>query len=203
VTRSLNPAGANQRIPGRHVTARHDRASGSLDVPARRSCCALSFVLLAAIAIACGPVPTPTPSQPPPTQSPVQASPNPALVEFETHLADATARQGQLVRALAAASVGSNDRLGLAARQLADWATAEQTWLEAHPADACYEDAWLTFASGVDDIATAAAGFVELAAAPSPPSDEAGQAAAEPLSAGGESITAAADLAQQARARCR
>jgi hypothetical protein len=52
---------------------------------------------------ACAP-PAPTPS--PATPSPVQGSPNPALVEFETHIRDAITRQGSLVRDLAAATTG-------------------------------------------------------------------------------------------------
>jgi hypothetical protein len=164
----------------------------------------LILAAVATIAVACGANPSPAPTEPPPTQSPVQASPNPNLVDFETHLRDATPREGQLIRALsAAAATGSNAQLGLAARELSEWAAAEETWLTDHPADACYEDAWQTYASGVDDLTTAAAAFTELAAAPSPPTDAEGQAAAAPLATGGDSINAAADLANQARAQCR
>jgi hypothetical protein len=187
------------------VFVRHDRASGSPDVHARPFH-ALSFLAIAvvsAMAIGCGPAPTPIQTSPPPTQSPVQAAPNPNLVEFETRLRDATSREGQLVRALAAASTGSNDQLGLAARELGDWAAGEQTWLTDHPADACYEDAWQTYASGVDDFLTAASDFGALAEAASPPTDAEGQAAAGALSSGADSVNAAADLANQARAGCR
>jgi hypothetical protein len=171
-------------------------------VDVRRLLRALGLATVASVAVACGATPTPAPTSPPPTASPVQASPNPNLVEFETHLAEASSREGQFVRSLAAAT-GSNDQLGLVARQVGEWAADEQAWLEAHPADACYEDAWLTFASGIDDVATAAAAFGDLAAVPSPPTEPAGQAAAAPLLSGGESITAAVDLAKQARAGCR
>jgi hypothetical protein len=158
------------------------------------------MLLLAAFVAACGPAPTPSPS---PTQTPVQASPNPALVEFETHIRDATTRQGQLVRDLAAATTGANAQLGLAARGLGEWAAEEESWLEAHPADACYEDAWQTFVSGVDDIATAASVFEGLAAQPSPPNESEGAAAGEALATGTSALNAAAGLANQARAACR
>jgi hypothetical protein len=187
------------------VITRHDRASGCPDVHARPFP-ALRFIVIAvasAAAIGCGPAPTPAPPEPPASRSPVQAAPNPKLVEFETHLRDATSREGQLIRALSAAATGSNDQLGLAARELADWAAGEQAWLTDHPADACYEDAWQTYASGVDDLTTAAAAFVDLAAAASPPTVAEGQAAAAPLLTAGDSIGAAADLANQARAACR
>ena len=168
----------------------------------RRQLRALGLAVAASLAIACGATPTPASTSPPPAASPVQASPNPNLVEFGIHLAEATSQEGQFVRSLAAAT-GSNDQLGLVARQMGEWAADEQAWLEEHPADACYEDAWLTFAGGVDDVATAAAAFGDLAAAPSPPTDSVGRAAAEPLQSGGESIRAAADLARRARAGCR
>lgn len=163
----------------------------------------LRLAALVAVTFACGPAPTPAPTEPSATASPVQAAPNPKLVEFETHLRDATSREGQLVRALAAASTGSNDQLGLAARELADWAAGEQAWLTDHPADACYEDAWQTYASGVDDFVTAASDFGVLAEAPSPPTDAQGQAAAGALGSGADSVNAAADLANQARGACR
>jgi hypothetical protein len=137
------------------------------------------------------------------TPSPVQASPNPGLVAFETHMREAVASQGSLVRELAAATSGSNDQLGLVARRLAEWADAEAAWLDEHPADACFDDAWQTYRSGVEDVAAAAAAFAGLAARPSPPSDAEGQEAAVALATGTSSLGAAADLANQARAACR
>jgi hypothetical protein len=155
--------------------------------------------VLAGVAACASPAPTASPASP----APVQASPNPALVEFETHMRDSIRGQGSLVRDLAAATTGSSEQLGLVARQLTDWAEAEQGWLDEHPADACYEDAWLTYQSGVEDVGTAAAAFAALAARPSPASDAEGQEAAVSLATGTSSLDAAADLANQARAACR
>jgi hypothetical protein len=155
---------------------------------------------MAVVAAGCA---APSPSASPVRPSPVQASPNPGLVAFETHVRDTIASQGSLVRELAAATSGSNDQLGLVARRLADWADAEQAWLDEHPADACFKDAWQTYQGGVDHVAAAAAAFAGLAAGPSPPSDVAGQEAAVALATGTSSLGAAADLANQARATCR
>ena len=159
--------------------------------------------LAVAVAACTTPAPTPAPpTEPPPTQSPVQASPNPNLVAFTTHIREATTREGQLVRDLAAAQSGSKDQLRLVARHLATWASDEQAWLDANIADSCYEPAWQSWSDGATDIATAATGFTTLAdvALPSP---ETGQAAASHLAAGGDELKAAADLADQARAACR
>jgi hypothetical protein len=160
---------------------------------------AACLCVLAGVAACTSPGPTASPASP----APVQASPNPALVEFETHMRESIKSQGSLVRDLAAATTGSTEQLGLVARQLTDWAATEQRWLDEHPADACYEDAWLTYQSGVEDVGTAAAAFAALAARPSPASDAEGQAAAVSLATGTSSLDAAADLANQARAACR
>lgn len=153
---------------------------------------------------ACGSPPsTPEPTASPTTPAPVQASPNPNLVEFETHLREATSRENQLIRALAAVQNGPNDRLALAARQLAAWASDEATWLEDHDADTCYEEAWQTFASAVDDVSTAASVLATLASHASPPTGSEGQEAGAALGDAGDSLNAAADLANQARAACR
>lgn len=158
-------------------------------------------VVVVALVAACGP--PPSPSSPAASQRPVQASPNPGLVEFETHIRESITSQGSLVRDLAAATTGSNDQLELVARRLEDWAAQEQTWLDEHPAGACYENAWLTYQSGVEDVGAAAGAFIELAARPSPPSDAEGQEAGTSLATGRSSLDAAADLANQARAACR
>ena len=165
----------------------------------------LALTVACLMAVACGSAPIGPPTTPPatPTSRPVQASPNPNLVEFTTHLREATSREGQLVRALAAASTASNDRLALAARELAAWAADERTWLEDHEADTCYEDAWQAYRNGVDDIEAAAAAFLTLASRASPPTESEGQAAAAGLSSGGQALNAATDLANQARAACR
>ena len=166
-----------------------------------------SFVALAALAIiaaACAaPAPTPAPATaPPPSQSPVQASPNPNLVAFTLHIRDATKREGQLVRDLSAAQSASRNQQELVARQLTAWATNEQAWLDANEADSCYEPAYQSWSTGVADITKAAAGFASLASV-ALPSPDAGQAAGSQLASGTQALTAAAGLADQARAACR
>jgi len=120
---------------------------------------AIALVVAGLGSIACA---APTPTSPPATPSPVQASPNPGLVEFETHIRESITSQGSLVRDLAAATTGSNDQLALAANHLEGWAADEQAWLDEHPAGACYENAWLTYQSGVEDVGTAASAFIAL-----------------------------------------
>jgi hypothetical protein len=162
---------------------------------------ALLVVALAILVVACAPVePSPVPS---PTASPVQASPNPDLVEFEERLDEASSRLGQLVRSLGAASAGSPRELGLVAAQLGAFAVDELAWLDDHPADACYSDVADEYRAGLTDIAESAAAFAELAAAASPPGDVEGQAAAQSLSAGIAALQQAATLAREARAACR
>jgi hypothetical protein len=170
----------------------------------RRALRAFGLASLVGLATACaGSGPAPSPTEPPTTPSPLQPSPNANLVEFERHLRDATTREGQLVRDLAASATASNDRLDLVARQLAAWAAAERSWLDDNVADTCYEEAWQTYSSGVEDVMSAAEGFHSLAGRPSPRSDEEGQAAGASLSSGGDALRAAADLAMRARAACR
>jgi hypothetical protein len=162
------------------------------------------IVAFAAVVAACaGRAPTQAPTEAPPTQSPVQASPNPNLVAFETHVRESTTKEGQLIRDLAAAQTGSQDQQRLAARSLVAWAADEQTWLDANIADSCYEPAWQSWKSGVSDISTAADSLRALAEAASPGTDAQGQAAGTKLASGGNSLKAAADLANQARAACR
>ena len=111
---------------------------------------ALGLASLVAILAACaGPGPTPAPTEPPATPSPVQASPNPNLVAFETHIRESTTQEGGLIRDLAAAQTGSQDQQRIAARQLVAWAANEQTWLDANIADTCYEPAWQSWSQGV------------------------------------------------------
>lgn len=157
------------------------------------------LLALAVVVAACAaPMPSPVPSP-----SPVQASPNPNLVELETRLADASSRLGQLVRSLATASTGTPSELALVAGQLERFAADEIAWIEDHPADACFASAASAFRAAVDDLATAADAFIELAAAPAPPGDDAGRAAAQPLADGSTGLEQAAALATGARAACR
>lgn len=149
----------------------------------------------------CGTAPSPVPA----TASgvPVQAPPNPQLVEFEGHLAEAITRQGQLVRDLAAASTGSSGQLGLVARQLEQFAADELAWLDEHDGDPCYEEATAAFTEGLNSIRRSARLFSDLATASPPPSDTGGQAAGQALSEGTSSLGQAATLAKSARATCR
>ena len=77
----------------------------------------------------------------------------------------------------------------------------EQAWLDDHPASTCYESAWLTYQSGVEDVATSASAFLALATRPSPPSDAEGQQAAVSLATGTSSLDAAASLCTMRRFR--
>ena len=168
-----------------------------MTLKSRRRAVVVAVVLIAA---GCAPGPSPTP---PPTPSPVQPSPNPNLVGFTLHAQGGAPVRGGLVRELAAASAGTQQQLALAARRLVDWTNAEIVWLEEHPPDACYEDAWQTSATGVDDFATAASDLLALAEAPTAPTDAEAQAAAAALGSGGEAFEPADRLADEARAACR
>ena len=169
-----------------------------MTVNCRWSAAVAAVVLIVAAGCAPGPSPTPQPSP-----SPVQGSPNPDLVEFTLHVQEAAPARGPLVRDLAAASAGTQQQLAVAARRLVDWTNEEIAWLEEHPADACYEDAWQTYASGVDDFRTAASDLLTLAGAPSPPTEAEGQAAAAALGSGSDAFDAADRLIDEARAACR
>jgi hypothetical protein len=160
---------------------------------------AVAIVLLSIVG--CGTTPSPVPATA--SAVPVQASPNPLLVEFEGHVAGAITRQGQLVRDLAAASTGSPGQLRLVARQLEQFAADELAWLEDHAGDPCYADAIATFTEGLNSIRRSAQLFSDLATASAPPSETAGQAAGQALSEGTSSLGQAATLAKSARAACR
>ena len=145
---------------------------------------------------------SPTPPSDP-TPSPVEGSPNPAFVEFATHIRDAASVRGQLVRELSEASAGSQDQLRLATGRLAEWAQAEQAWLDEHPADVCYSEAWTAYASGVEDFTTAASDLGALAEASSPPTEAEAQSAAGALGSGSELFEEADAVADSARTACR
>jgi hypothetical protein len=169
--------------------------SGPARAPLAVALAVASIVLVAG----CGST-TPSPS-PAPTIG-VEVTPNPNLVAFQGQITRGAARETDLVQALAKATAGSRADLGLAAGQMTQWTTAEDAWLDSHPADACYRDAFDAYRSGVRDIATAAVAFVKLAAAPSPATDAEGQAAAATISTGTTSIDGATALAKAARAVC-
>ena len=79
----------------------------------------------------------------------------------------------------------------------------EAAWLEEHMADPCYADAVGAYRDGLAQIEASAEAFDALATAPSPPSDEDGQAAGESLARGSTGLQQAAALAVRARAACR
>lgn len=159
--------------------------------------------VLVLLLVACAPTePWPEPS-PSPTTSPIEAAPNPGLVEFEERLEVSTSRLGQLVRELAEASAGSPRELELVAGRLAAFAADETAWLEEHMADPCYADAVGAYRDGLAQIEASAEAFDALATAPSPPSDEDGQAAGASLARGSTGLQQAAALAVRARAACR
>ena len=160
------------------------------------------FVLVVVGLLAgCG---SPAPWSAPSVSAPsVQATPNPFLVEFETHIADATRRQGQLVQALARATDAPPAELRAVAGQLADWATTEIEWLGGHPPDACYQAAVDAYRAGVQAILASATAFVTMAGEPSPRTESQGQAAGQGLADGQAAIEAAAAQAKVLRASCR
>ena len=176
------------------ATSRYQSSMGDL-----RPLVAVAIALISIVG--CGTTPSPVPATA--STVPVQAPPNPLLVEFEGHVADAITRQGKLVRDLAAASTGSSGQLGLVARQLDQFAADELAWLDDHDGDPCYAEAIAAFTNGLNSIRRSAQLFSDLATASSPPSDTAGQAAGQALSAGTSSLGQAATLAKSARAACR
>jgi len=138
-----------------------------------------------------------------PSRSPVQAAPNPRLVEFESHVAEATRVQFRLVDGLAKASVGPPAGLRGPARQMADWATGEIAWLDEHPAEPCYRDAADAYRGGVEAILTSATAFDRLATASAPPTAAEGEAAGKDLSDGQAAMQLGALKANASRAACR
>jgi hypothetical protein len=158
-----------------------------------------ALLLMVALVVGCAsPAPSPSPS---PTS--VQPEPNPALVAFETHVAEAITREGQLVRQLAAASAGTNTDLRIVAGLVMTWAADETAWLDDNPAEPCFAEAANAYAAGISDISSSAAAFTALGEAPSPPSDAEAQAAGARLASGTKSLEQAAALAKSARAGCR
>jgi hypothetical protein len=158
------------------------------------------WVAIGIVVAACATVePSPEPSRSP---SPVQASPNPKLVEFEGRVADALAREGQLVRGLGASSAATNGQLRLVAVQLGEWAAAELSWLREHDADPCYAAAADAYNKGLNAVGLAAGMFTELASASTPPSGADAQLAGQSLSDGTTSLEQAATLAREARVDC-
>src|SRR6476661_3775335 len=81
------------------------------------------------------------------------------LADFEGRLRDATAREGALVRTIAAASAGTRVQMRLAVAQMNRWVDDERAWLSAHPVEPCYAAAATTFVTAIDAISTSAVWF--------------------------------------------
>ena len=129
------------------------------------------------------------------------------LPEFEGRLRDATAREGQLVRSVAAASGGSAADLRLAVLQMRQWVDGEREWLAQHPPAACYAEAAAKYQAALVAMGAAADGFAGIADASVAPSDDvsipsAGTAAANALQATAQALLDAAALAKVARPGC-
>jgi predicted small secreted protein len=170
-------------------------------------------VLLAGVLAACGatePLPSATRSFPPEVSSPPGGSPagnGSGLSDFEARLRDATAREGQLVRAVAAASAGSPADLRLVIGQMRDWAAGERAWLGDHPADPCYDAAATKLRAALDAMVSSAGWLEGTVTASLAPSDDVsmnsmGTEAGNDLQDAGQALIDAAALAKAARTAC-
>jgi hypothetical protein len=173
-----------------------------------------SIALLTAVLAACGatePLPSSPPSVPADTSAAAGGSPaaggTSGLSDFEARLRDATAREGQLVRAVAAASAGSAADVRLAIGQMRDWADGERTWLTDHPADPCYDAAATKFRAALDAMTSSANWLEGTVTASLAPSDDVsmnsmGTEAGNDLADAGQALIDAAALAKAARTAC-
>ncbi len=161
----------------------------------------IRLIVAAALVAACA---APTPSPPAePTRTPVQASPNPGLVELEGRMAAAATELGSIVRELGEASAGSPRELELVAGQLGSFAADELAWVDDHAPDGCYEAVTASFREALASVQASAAEFEDVAGASPPPGDEAFEGAGAALAAGSQGIEAARAAALEARAACR
>jgi hypothetical protein len=167
----------------------------------------------AAILAACGstePLPSgaPLPSDRSDVASPSADVTRSGLSDFEARVRDATAREGQLVRDLAAATATLEPAgLRLVIEKMRAWADGERAWLAAHPADPCYDAAATKFQSAIDSIVSSADWFSGMIAASLAPSDDVsrgsmGTEAANDLGDATQALTDAAALAKAARSSC-
>ncbi len=166
--------------------------------------------LLTVVLAACGatePLPSATPSLPPEVSSAPGGSPTgnvSRLSEFEARLRDATAREGPLVRAAAAASAGTAADLRLVIGQMRDWAAGERAWLDEHPADPCYDAAATKLRAALDAMVSSAGWLEGTVTASLAPSDDVsmssmGTEAGNDLQDAGQALIDAAALAKAAR----
>ncbi len=131
----------------------------------------------------------------------------PGLPAFEGRLRDATARKGQLIQALGAASAGSASDMRLVVGQMRSWVEGERAWLSANPGEPCFAEATKAFTDAVGSMATAADLFlasVDASPAPSGGGSPAGgpDAAVQALQDASRGLVDAAARAKTARPDC-
>jgi hypothetical protein len=172
---------------------------------------ASGLALAVVVATACGSTePLPSATRVPASDGPGAATSGTSdpLAAFEARLRDATAREGQLVRAIADASDAGAPEIRLAVGQMRDWVEAERAWLAEHPVEPCFDAAGTKFEAALDAMAAAADGFEGLVEVSVPPSDDVtrpsmGAAAAQALQDAARALEDAAGLAKVARTECR
>jgi hypothetical protein len=108
--------------------------------------------------------PTPSPTAAPtatPTATPVP-SPSAALIQwqqFASHSQRADDRLTKLLTEMYASKSFSTDKA--VARKLRSWSKSEKTWLNAHPAHACYTPTFVEYRRGVSDYDKAALTLIQ------------------------------------------
>lgn len=168
----------------------------------------LGLALAAAVVAGCGSSVAPSTSSLPDSVGSSSPLPTPELADplaaFEGRLRDATTREGQLVRALAAASAGGPSQMRLAVIQMRQWIDAERTWLGAHPGAPCFATAVAAYQAAIDAMTRAADGFAATASrSPTPSGDPDGAAAGQALQDAARALTDSAVFAKNARSSCR
>ena len=140
---------------------------------------------------------TPTPDRPSQSVGPSDVpSTNPRLLAFRTHMADAIARDGELIRNLAVAIASSPAQAKAVIKEIAVWTAAETAWLKKNPPLACYKEAHDSLRAGVADIAAANTQFSKLMASKSPPKSLGSTPAGARLAQGASEINKARALAR-------
>jgi hypothetical protein len=142
---------------------------------------------------------TTTPTQARPSQSvgPTDVpTANVRLIAFRTHMVDATARDGDLIRNLAVAVATNPSRVKAVIKDIAAWTAAETSWLKKNPPLACYKEAHDSLRAGIADIAAANTQFSKLVASSSPPTSLGGTPAGARLAKGASEIYKARALAR-------
>jgi PBP1b-binding outer membrane lipoprotein LpoB len=142
---------------------------------------------------------TATPTQAHPSQSVGPSdvpTTNVRLLAFRTHMVDAIARDGELIRNLAVAVATNPSRAKAVIKDLAAWTAAETSWIKKNPPLACYKEAHDSLRAGIADIAAANTQFSKLVASSSPPTSLGGTPAGARLAQGASEINRARALAR-------